>query len=76
MKIDSTIYLMVLILNHKYYFFIYIFSQSCFSGSENDNHLGTKRVPSYVALLPVGAASTSRVPINRVARETRSFSVL
>jgi len=35
---------MVLILNHKYYFFIYIFSQSCFSGSENDSYLGMERV--------------------------------
>jgi hypothetical protein len=44
MKIDSTIYLIILIFYYKYQYFIYIFCQSCSSGSENDNYLGTERV--------------------------------
>jgi hypothetical protein len=40
-KLDSNIYIMILILYHKYF---YIFSQSCFLRSENDTLLGTEEV--------------------------------
>ena len=41
---------MILILYHKYYYFlIYIFSQSCFSESENDKHLGMEGVLTNLA---------------------------
>ena len=34
MKIDSTIYLIILIMHHKYLYFLYKISQSCFSGRQ------------------------------------------
>jgi len=36
---------MISVLYYKYYYFLYIFSQSYFSGSENNSYLETEGAP-------------------------------